>query len=448
MRLGLGLSITGVRGGVRATALPQSASVVAYWDAADIVGTNGATFQTWTDRVGGIVADQATAGARATLTTNQLNGLPCARFSGAQYMTIATPGALRTAVDSYNYTVLIVARLRASASSCCLFGATAGGNSFFYTLNGTTIGRFSEGAVPYTSLNSFVTFGSAMSNQYSGIASSQYYEQVYVQGTPAVSIVSTAIASGANGFAIGSTASGALKANADVFAILVWNRTLTPVEYLQAQMWACERWGQPYPWSSVSRMVVFDGDSITAGVGASAPQFAMPYRVASALGLSYGQWMNNGVGGITAANMAAIAPNRVDGIPALIGKDIALVAHEWYNQRGAAPTPYNASLAYLTGRKAASARIKTVWGTSTDNTTDNANQTNRTAYNTAWDSYWAGAHPLIDSYVPIHNDASIGASGSFAAGSATYWAGDGVHLKDAGYAVLAPLMTAGVNALP
>ncbi len=428
--------------------LPQQGNLVAYWDAADIVGTNGATFAQWVDRINGISADQGTAGAQPTLKTNQVGGRSCASFNGSQYLAIATPGALKTAIDSYQYTVLIVARSNAAARYGCVFGAQAGGNSLYYLMDGTEVGRFSGGVLPYTAINQWMTFGATMTNQWAPYSASPYYEQIYVQGTPAAVAGGTGISSGNNAFGIGASGSGGGKCKNDVFAILVWDRALTPVEYLQAQMWACTRWGQPYPWDSVSRMVVFDGDSITAGVGASKHQFGTPYRVAQALGLSYGQWMNNGVGGATITQLASVAANRIDGIPALINKDVALVAWEWYNQRALTPpAAYNASLAYLTARKAASSRIKIVWGTSTDSSSDNATPANRNSYNAAWDSYWAGSHPLIDAYVPIHQNATIGAPGAYAAAPTTYW-GDGVHPNDAGYAVLAPLFTAGVQALP
>ena len=433
--------------GRSATVLPQQGALVARFAASDLALADGAAVTSWTDGTGGIVAAQATGGLQPTFKAAQVGGKPCVSFNGAQYMQVATPGAMKTAVDGYNFTVMIACRVTGTTALGMAFSAAIPGSEIFaFLADGARLGRFTGGSVPYTTLNQFVIQGETMTNQGLSFSPQQYYAQHYVNGGATHGLINNGtITSG--GFTIGGIGAGQYMGKVDIFEILVWNTTLTCTEYLQAEMAIRDKYAQAYPWAGQSRFYVFDGDSITMGVGASAAEKTAPYLAAQSLGLPYGAWSNLGIGGVVPSQINTLAASRVDNISALIGKDVALSCFEWYNQRAAAPTPYNASLAYLTARKAASSRTKTVWGTSTDSQADNASETNRGAYNSAWDSYWAGSHPLIDSYMPIHNNASIGVNGSITGPSTTY-SGDGIHLNDAGYVVLASLMQTALAALP
>lgn len=424
-------------------ALPKVANLVTRFAASDMALTNGAAIASWTDGVGSIVAAQATGTAQPTFKTNQINGLPCVSFNGAQYLQVITPGVLKTAVDSYNHTVMIVQRVTATSTLGMAFSAATPGSEIFALLaDGARIGRFTSGSVPYTTLNQFVTQAVTMTNQGAVFSPQAYFSQHYVNGGATHGLINAGMIS-SGGFTIGGIGAGQYMGKVDIFEILVWDTTLTCTEVMQAQMAIADKYGQAYPWAAQSKFYVFDGDSIIMGIGATASENTAPYKAAQILGLPYGAWANLGIGGIVPSQMNQLAPSRVDNISALINKDVALVAFEWYNQRAGAPGPYNASLAYLTARKAASSRTKIVWGTSTDSLADFGNETNRNAYNAAWDAYWAGAHPLIDSYMSIHTNTTVGTAGTYATATS-----DNIHPNNAGHTALAALMATAIAALP
>ena len=279
------------------------------------------------------------------------------------------------------------------------------------------------------------------------ISSDGKFQSFYINGGAVSSAAAAAVGTGGNPITIGTNGAGNnFPVNAEIFDILVWNAPLTPAQYMQAQMWACDKYAKPYPWAGLTSFNTFFGDSITQGVaGAGTVNINQqaPFVAAQTLGLSFGQWHNVAIGGVTTAHMDTLAATWIDPIPALIGKKHNVTGFEWHNENLANPTlpqPYNHAVTYLANRKLI-ANQRTVWGTSTSEGADPI--ANRAAYNASFDA----AHPanLIDSYIPIHTDAHIGVDGSYA----TYTpGGDGVHLSATTYAYLAALFVAGINALP
>lgn len=452
MRLGLGLSMGTVRSrGLSPTSLPWQANLVTYFDAESLSGSDGSSVASWVDSINGITASQGTGGLQPILKTGQAGGKKALRFAGqVPYMSIATPGAMKTAVDSQNYSILIVAK-RLSGTGGCLFGAGTSGNSLLYFLDGTGVGRYNQGYIPYTGTD-FMVLGSAHSNAWAGIASNAVYEQCYVQGMSTATTSGSPIAGGANTYTIGATSAAALKANADIYAILIWNRTLTPKEYLQATKWAFDRYAQPYPWAGASRITVFDGDSITAGYRSSFPQFAMPYRVATGLGLPLGTWCNIGVGGMNAQNMDAVASNRVDHLVTDTGKPVLIAAMNWANPaiaQGRTPAQIFGDITtYLTNRRSVSPMVKTLLSTSTDydSATYSTPGGTRADFNTLWDTYWAGSHPLLDGYAATHLNTQVGTVGAYTS-TPSNWNADKLHLSDAGYGHLATVYQTAIAAV-
>lgn len=515
--------------------LPQAANLVAKWSADDLIGlvADNGLVASWIDDVNNVAATQGTTASQPTFKLNRLGGMPSVTFPGTAQLSIGRPAALTTAIDSQTYSLLIVFRTLGSASVGNLFGATAGGDSFMYIADGSNIGRFQNAQAPYSALNTFTTIGATAAKPYTS-GSGSGLERQYVNGGAVASITTAAPATGGNSFSIGSAADGALRVNAEIFDILVWSTTLSVKEMMQAEMWACNKYSQAYPWANIPAITVFDGDSITAGVGSTTATTNYPYITAQALGLSYGQWTNMGIGGITMANVDANAVSEIDTISLLTGKYINLPVFEYFNQRFVASNgDVNISRTFLANRKAvvtASGASKTriVFGTSTsfgtvtgvvtasitgtmmaltgivsgsvvigsaislggaapDGTTIvslasgsgstavyniSASKTvastsislstpagtisdqayapysDRANYDSYFDNLWATSKATsnIDSYVPIHLNSSIGVPGAFVANPSL--SNDGVHPSSAGYIVLAPLMTAGINALP
>lgn len=431
--------------------LPQSANIVFNMRADSLALTDGETVSNWTDSSSNALAFAGTG----TFRTNQLGAKPCVRFSGAagQYMTATRAGsALDTAMTSRICTVMIVGKSAGTNSLGTMFGSHAGGNNCFFVIDGTqassTIGRYANNtnacAPGYNASNMFVSTVSSVVPYAAG--SGTGLERHYLNGTCYISNVAGSPVPNQTTFAIGAASAGTLRAAVDIFDIVVWDRTLTPTEVFQATDYFYDKYGQTKPWAAVSNITIFDGDSITAGVGSGAglgrTVGTYPYQSAQSLGLTYGQWTMTGVGGITMANMIAKL-SEWNGIGTLLGKGMRVAAFEYYNQRGngAAAIQTQNNLYATTVRGYASTKL--ALGTSTSHTGDP--DATRTAVNSYYDANFA---TYSDAYVPIHNDTNIGISGAAATdGNVTYFS-DGVHLRPAGYTVLAGLFTTGLQVIP
>lgn len=430
--------------GVAGPALPQSGNIVFNMRADSLALADGATVSNWTDSSSNALAFAGTG----TFRTNQLGTKPCVRFSGAagQYMTATRAGsALDTAMTSRICTVMIVGKSAGTNSTGTMFGSHAGGNNSFFVIDGTqassTIGRYSNNtnfcAPNYNAANMFVSTVTSIVPYAAG--SGTGLERQYLNGSCVSSNVAGSPVPNQTTFAIGAASAGTLRAAVDIFDIVVWDRTLSPTEVFQATSYFYDKYAQAKPWNAVSNITVFDGDSITANVGATVVG-GYPYKSAQSLGLAYGQWTMTGVGGITMANMIAKLPEW-SGIGALLGKGMRVAAFEYYNQRGngaAAIQTQNNTYA-VTVR--AYANTKLILGTSTSHTGDP--DATRTSVNTFYDANFA-SH--CDAYVAIHNDVNIGISGAATTDANVTYFSDGVHLKPAGYTVLASLFTAGIQA--
>lgn len=227
--------------------------------------------------------------------------------------------------------------------------------------------------------------------------------------------------------------------NGDLQDVLIWPRMLTAAEMIQVQMWACDKYTQAYPWSAYSNLMVFSGDSLTAGAVASnvVTASSYPYKLMQDAGRPYGAWTNIGVRSFTIDELTARDTAWTDPIPSLIGKPTTLCAWEWYNQKSDGhPGVYNKALTYIAARKAV-ANQRIVWGTST---CYNVADASRVSYNSAMDAAGLVANNLAQGYVPIHNNSFIGVEGAYAA-NPTYYS-DTIHMSDIGYTAMKALFDA------
>jgi hypothetical protein len=419
--------------------IPQQASLVAHFDAQTLTGSSGSSISSWTDSVNSIVAAQGTSARQPLLETAQAGGLQCARFSTSA-LTIATPGALQTALDSQICTVAVVMKVTATSPQGVMIGSLdSSSTGMAHVADGVHIGPILNNIFPLaTSSSNLVTYccSSIKTPPWSG-------------ANPAgVTALNGGVAGMVNlppttlGTTICIGGNAALQSvdyfNGDIYDILVWNVSLLPPDIANLQIWAANKYAQALPWSGLTSMLVCDGDSVTAGSGETGLG-SYPAQMATSLSLSYGQWMNLGKSGAKMSDMTTLAPTWIDPLPVIFGMPIKLCCFEWYNQAAAPSGPYNNSMAYLLARKTAmGSNVKTVFGTSDD---DSTTETDRALYDTACD----GSHPNADSYVPIHNNTFIGVAGAQAA-NPTYFAGGGggPHLTNLGYGVLAGLFQAGL----
>jgi hypothetical protein len=356
------------------TSLPQSSSLVARFSADSLSLTNGANVTSWTDAAGGIVA-ATVVGTAPTFTTSRVGGKPSVNFGGAGGLTIATPGALATAIDSQDYTVIVVSRTLGTPPNGLgyVFGPFAPVSGWFINADDSDVVVFnssSYGSIPFSGQSAapFNSFGftSFLTNQPNG---SNGYGAFYINGGQVLSNSDSLQDSAGNTFGIGVDSGNNWQFNGEIFEILVWSNPLTPAEMLQAEMWICEKYSQSYPWAGLSAFNVFFGDSITAGFNASAADKRPAWLAASSLGRGFGQWSGCAVEGVNLSQMDTLAATWIDPIPALLGIPVNLVGFEFINTSVQTPgndpaVVFAAANTYLGNRKAIT-NLRTVWGTST-----------------------------------------------------------------------------------
>lgn len=436
-----------IHGHQTSTQLPVQGSIVTHFDAATVAIANGATVTSWTDTVNGIVAN-STVGTGPVYQTSSINSLPSVKFSGGG-LCIPTPGAMKTALDSGDFTVFIVYKTFGAATSFGnLLGANAGSANIFYYADGTNtgiLGTWASTTVPNSSQSTFSTLGSTAFNATPSYSNSGKFQSFYINGGAYTSTTTANAGTGGNTICLGSNNGNNFPVRAEILDLLVWSVPLTPPQYVQAEKWARDKYAQTYPWAALTAVNVFFGDSITQGVGASDTVHQAAYLAAQTLGLSLGQWHNVAVGGITTSNMGVLAPTWVDPLPAMYGKKTNLVGFEWYNQSFVggcgAPCPFNTAQTYVAARHLI-ANQRVVWGTSTAYSGDpNAG---RNSYNSSFDATIPNAN--IDSYMAIHNNVQIGDSSAYAAHTVNW--SDGVHLSNTGQPFLATEFVNGIGALP
>ena len=433
-------------GGAATAAVLPASGLVAKWSVDDLTPVaDGTAVSAWNDSVGGLPAVQATGGKQPLYKTNRLNGKPSLLFSGGQLMTAGTPAAIVTPMTNKVITIMVIFKgVTATTYGALYSGSTALSGSWLLYADATRVGRYNGSNLSTAALHSgsgFTSIAFTMEDT-TAFSSGTRQERLYINGGCVGA--SPAVPDGTNdsiGFG-GRAADSGLNLKGEVFDYLFWNRALTPAEVATAHAWACEKYGQAKPWDAVSKFYAFHGDSETQGTGTNAPEDTYPYKTAASLGLTYGQWTNLGVGGITINNMTAKAPTQVDPLAAATGKTLVVPCFEYYNSAAAHPTPANDMIAYLQARRTAGCKI--VFATSMDSFL--LNETDRSAYNSYWASNYA---TYTDSYAAIHTNANIGVDGSCGASQpSTYFADTIGHPTAAGYTVLAGLMTTAIQALP
>ena len=436
------------------TPLTRASDLVMHFAADDLALADGAAVATWSDAYGN-TASQPTAGNRPTYKASVANmgGKPGVLCNGAN-LPLGRPAALTAAIDSQNYTLLVVASNVGSTGYGCVFGALNGGSGPLLTATGSRAGfRTSVDGTrgyPWTSTSMMVLgAASTTATSYTGSGHARYF----LNGTVYVGEGGAALATdGSTGFAIGAaSASNGIGCNAIVHRIVAWKRILTPAEIIQVQAWACDLYGQAKPWAGLSSFDVFDGDSLTDGYAADAPEYSYPSLCEQALGRPLGSWTITAIPGVPMTANDNNAPTTVDTIAAATGKPTRLAVFNFANQYFDSNATLN-SRTYLQHRRSAGI-TKIAFGTSTDITAYFGSSS--VAQQNAYDSYWdtaANRTGLMDAYVPIHNNALIGAPGAQAA-NPSYFAADKLHLSGkasgtaSGYGTLAGLFTTALQAI-
>ena len=196
--------------------------------------------------------------------------------------------------------------------------------------------------------------------------------------------------------------------------------------------------------SGAKRLVICDGDSLTAGTGSTAGQ-TYPVQMIAALGSSY-EALNDGTGGHTVVNMLAGAA-ALDEYIAVTRPRVYYVGwggtNDIYTSGTDAGALFANYVALLRGRRVSGAKVVACTLLPRTNTsTPSYQERQRLAFNAMVRSQW---RTFADALADMGADATIGLAGSEMNG--TYYDTDRVHMVNAGYAIVAGLVTAAIQSI-
>jgi len=192
-------------------------------------------------------------------------------------------------------------------------------------------------------------------------------------------------------------------------------------------------------------LVLFDGDSLTIGANVvDANGLTYPYQTMQKLS-PFLDSANLGLGGQFIATMLANAPAKIDA--AGRGRPRAVVAY-WGGTNDISLGGYTAAqtyantVAYGQGRQAAGFRVAVLTMLPRTGDTIAGFETARQSVNASIRANWA---TFADALIDVGNDTTIGQAGQDS--NLTYYLGDGIHLNEAGYAIVAGLAATAIAGL-
>ena len=414
---------------------PSSADPAFHFKADSITPqTDNTAIGSWTDSIAGISMTQATGANQPKYRTSRIGSKPAIQFVGSQWFTLGRPAALTNMLANDNTATgatmfFVVGNLAAIDDNWnCLWSPSNvnDGNRTILMDNGRCGSRGDPRL--FVSLgNGFHVIVVRTSSVYAG----QFFHNMNAYSAGSLSDA------GAPQWQVGGdgSATDAFTFKGDIMEIGGYNKALTTADVANLVKYACNKYGQAYPWAGASRFIMFDGDSQTFGTGATATANRADFQngwaqlLMDLKGQPFGAWSNVAVPGRSSAQMTASAPGHYTGLAAALGIPVVLACMEYYNTPD---TNAGNMIAYLTAVKAADSGIKTLVLTSVDNgdATGQPKHDNRPAFNTA-----LSAAGNSDVKCPIHTDAFVGVDGACpdGFGASTYFA-DGIHPNNAGYA--------------
>ncbi len=192
----------------------------------------------------------------------------------------------------------------------------------------------------------------------------------------------------------------------------------------------------PYP-----AAIIFWGNSLTYGSGASGPAGRYPNQVIAALSGSYA-WTNQGIGGQTTTQMLATqdadSSNQYTSLRPKTGLVIWELRNDIANGGVSAATAY---ANYATLCQKARDRGFVVVAVTCLPSSGLSDATRATVNANIAANYASFAHALAD----VAADTTIGQNGQNT--NLTYYNADGIHMTDAGYTIVAGLVKTALNAV-
>ena len=386
----------------------------------------------WSDQSGnGRDASAASDLARPTLATGARNGKPAIRFDGVNNLLTTT----EFLDASYASALSCFAVVLSNPSTFHVYASNGLGK--FYVVRTANVVRYRHSDfVAKENANIIITktagFAEAVEGEtYDGSARRIWQNNNYREYAQTTNLA----LSGA--LTIGAYDDGSYKNDWDICELLIYKAGLTAAQVAKINLYLSSRWNIPL----CTRRLYFEGDSLTSGLYATAGN-DYPSVVWRSLGsLSHDYVWNLGVSGSYIADIVdRAALSLAYGVT--VGASNILVVWIGTNDISGGMTGADLYTAYASYCSARKAEGYTVICCTLLPRGNGSNEDDRAAFNAAVvTNYETIGTALAD----IGASPIIGESGD--QDNLTYYNADKTHLTDAGYAVVAAIVTSTISAL-
>lgn len=440
------------------TALPDSLYI-------DVAKTNpatssGQTVLCWADKSGnGLDATPAATGNGPALAENSGGGKMALAFPGTGKLTLGNPSAINF-TNASSYTIFVVFRPADTSGKVFVSKQPASGGGSNLLTSGINVSGHFERYTNFGSLDSYSTSGSNIAvyqyvPYYSSPWASTNSSQIASDATAEVSCLNSniqymryltaALAQNTSSpWGIGGwDGVGSYNFSGTMQAVLIYDRLLTQSEISLVNGYLAATYGVTVVQIPTSAHVVYDGNSITYGLGTSGADGPYPRKVYNLQTAGNKlQFCNLGIGGRTTSMMINDGVARVDSqLSTAFAKNI-LVAWEISNELigGTSPADGYANYAsYCLARRNAGWFVIPVTVLPRGN--NSSFYTKRAAVNSLISANWADFASI--SPADVASDSTIGPDGAEL--NATYYS-DQVNLTNAGSAIVAGIVKAKIDA--
>lgn len=381
--------------------------------------TNGDPVGAWDDASGNSHhALQATSNKRASLRTSFF-GKPSINFRSANTEELVTAATLN--VNQRDFSVFMVAGRLSYTSQEVWVSYDA---AWLQVQTGVLKANTTPTALKPTCDPSFV-----------GIVGNASGQTVYLNDS---SQTVTALSAGTNAssaFYVARYLGGGFNTSIDFYEILNYNRALTAQEVADLKAYAYSN----YNIQTKTKNIVFDGDSLTFGYSVQSNRGFVNYPTQLITLLpdaAAWRFVNFGISGQTFTTMNTNAAANVD--PFYSGSYTKNICVAWGGTNDMTTGGASAADTYDQAKTYWAARRLAGWKVIAITMLPNISEPKRTDFNNLVRS----DSSLYDALADVETIPAIGATG--AASDTTYFAADGLHMNEVGYALLAGLVKTAV----
>lgn len=389
-----------------------------------------------TDKSGiGNHASQNTAGNKPLYKTNILNSKSICRFDGSNDMLIT--GSFLDSGYNASMTCFVVSRSSAGASSIDLV-LSHNVTTFYFGRNASPArANFNLANIspPQVWKHISQTAWSIDGMVYNG---SQY---LYRVNAGEIGWWASGDIGASGTITIGAASNGGFPFLGDIAEVIIYNAVLTTAQRYQIESYLSAKYGVSVSLINATKQAIFDGDSMTTGVGASV---SYPQQTLDTMGAGW-IFANYGAPGQQLTAMIADAATQIDTkYSAAYDKNIVVLwggTNDLYYGASAATT-YSRFVSYCQARQAAGWKVValTILPRSNEGTPESF-ESDRQTVNTNIRANWA---TFADALADVAANTTIGDAGDEL--NTTYYF-DKVHMKDAGYAIVSGIVVTAINGL-